>query len=594
MPSAEEFDEFYVTTRRRLVLQTFALTGDLGASRSAVRDAYVAARHHWNKVGRMAEPEHWVRPRAWTIAQRRHTARPWHREKSLSEDQADLLDALHKLTDVQRKTLVLTHLAAVGLADIGREIGETQQRAEHHLQAATAAVALQLDIDSTAIRGRLEALAPVADAVKLPRAPIIRRSGLRRRRTHAVVGSALAVLVTIGAGALVVPEQEDPARPAQRELVPRKMLLTATQVAPLAAPQAWQVTDTSKNTDGTGINTICQPTRFADDDGIGAWVRTFAAPTPARGLVQTVEISSSPGAARTTYDTTLGWYAGCTDVARIRLLDTYVVSGLGEQAQVLRMQIPSPKQPRSFLVGLARSGALTTSTVLETHTRTPGPPSLLVPALAAAVENLCDSPVAGDCVGAPAARPTLPPPSGETAGMLAIVDLPAVANVAFPWVGTDPVPVTVNAAATTCDEADFARAGARDARTRTYLIPEAKLPRRFGLTETLGEFPTARAASRFVTRITDRMRTCPDRELASTVSDAVVRLKGPKTGYALWRLENQVNQREDKVPFWMGVARVGRYVAQVNLTPVERYDIDRQTFQALVVRARDRLHEVGP
>src|SRR5215212_2225007 len=138
MPTAEEFDEFYATTRRRLVLQTFALTGDLGASRTAVRDAYVAARHHWKKVGRTADPEQWVRPRAWTTAQRRRTARrPWHREKRLSADQTALFEALHKLSDAQRKSLVLTHLAAIPMDEIGRELGDTQERAAHHLQAAT-------------------------------------------------------------------------------------------------------------------------------------------------------------------------------------------------------------------------------------------------------------------------------------------------------------------------------------------------------------------------------------------------------------------------------------------------------------------------
>lgn len=590
MPTAEEFDEFYVDTRRRLVLQTFALTGDLVASRGAVRDAYVAARHHWNKVGRMTDPELWVRPRAWAIAQRRHTARLWHREKSLSEDQSALFEALHKLPDVQRKTLVLTHLASVSLEDIGREIGETQKRAEHHLQAATAAVALALDCDSTTLRARLESLAPVADTVKLPRPPVIRRNGLRRRRNHAVVGSILAVLVTLGAGALVIPESTDPPPATQRELVSRKMLLSGPQVAPLAPGQTWQVTGTTDNTQGTGINTMCQTTRFADTDGLGTWVRTFVTGAPLRGLVQTVEISNSPGAAQKAYETTLGWYAGCT-VARIQLVDAYDVSGIGEQAQVLRMRIPA-KQPRSFVIGIARTGSLTTSTVLETHSRAPAKARLLVDALAASVQNLCDSQVAGACVGTVATRATLPPRSGEAAGTLAIADLPVVADVTMPWVGTDPVPATVNVAATTCDEANFARAGAKAPVTRTYLIPEAKLPRRFGLTETLGEFRTPRAAKAFVKRIVTRMKTCPDRELASTVGQSVVQTGGTSS-YALWRLENQVNQDEDKVPFWMGVVRVGRYVAQVNLTPVQRYDVDQATFRALVVRARDRLHEVA-
>jgi DNA-directed RNA polymerase specialized sigma24 family protein len=590
MPTAEEFDEFYVNTRRRLVLQTYAVTGDLTAARTGVRDAYVAARHHWSKVGRMDQPEHWVRPRAWTIAQRRHSTRPWHKEKSLSPEQAEILEALHGLPDAQRKALVLTHLAAVPMSDVGREIGETEERAEQHLQAATAATALALDGDSTGIRTRLESLGAMADTVKLPRPATIRRNGLRRRRNHAVIGSALAVLVTVGAGSLVLPQSASPARPRPATLVSKKMLLAAEQVTPLAPKQAWQVTGTSDNTKGDWRNTMCQTARFADTKGLGTWVRKFTTPAAQRSLVQTVEISNSPGAAKKAYDTTLGWYAGCT-TPRIQLLDAYVVQGVGEQAQVLRMRIPNA-QPRSFVVGIARTGSLTTSAVLETQTPGPADAQLMVNTLTTSVQNLCSSKVAGTCVGAVTAQPSLPPPSGETAGMLAIADLPAVADVDKPWAGTDPAAATVNLAATTCDEADFAKSGAQRPVTRTYLIPNAGLPDRFGLSETLGEFATAKAATAFVQRIAGRMKSCPDRELASKVSHAVVQLQSPDDAYALWRLENQVNKQEDLVPFWMGVVQVGRHVAQVNLTPVGKYDVDAKTFEALVVRARDRLHEV--
>jgi len=591
MPTAEEFDEFYVNTRRRVVLQTFAVTGDLVASRTAVRDAYVAARHHWGKVGRMPDPEQWVRPRAWAIAQRRHTTRPWHKEKSLAADQAELLDALHKLADVERKTLVLTHLAVVPLGAIGREIGETQERAEQHLQQATAATALALDGDSTSIRGRLEALGPVADTVRLPRPAAIRRSGLRRRRNHAVLGAALAVLVTIGVGALVLPDSASPARPRPAALVSKKMLLSPEQVAPMAAKQAWQVTGTTNNTEAQWQNTMCQGARFADPKGLGTWVRKFTTPAPARGLVQTVEISNSPGAAKQAYDTTLGWYAGCA-APRIQLVDAYVVHGLGEQAELLRMRIPG-QQPRSYLVGVARTGALTTSAVLETPTAGPPDAGLMVNALSASVQDLCSSKVAGTCVGAVSAEASLPPPSGEAPGMLAIADLPAVADVMQPWAGTDPAPAKVNVAATTCDDADFTKSGAQKAVTRTYLIPNAGLPDRFGLSETLGQFATTADATAFVGRIAARMKSCPKRDLASKVSHAAVHLgQGGTPSYALWRLENQVNKQEDVVPFWMGVVQVGSYVAQVTLTPVGKYDVDQAAFEALVVRARDRLHEV--
>jgi hypothetical protein len=371
------------------------------------------------------------------------------------------------------------------------------------------------------------------------------------------------------------------------------MLLAPEQVAPLSPKQAWQLVDTTDNTHGTGLNTACQKARFADPRGLGTWVRTYAATVPQRNLVQTVEISNSPGAAKKAYDTTLGWYAGCS-YPRVQLVDAYAVHAVGDEAVVLRMRIPE-QQPRSFVVGIARTGSLTTSTVLETRTPAPVQPALLVSALTASVQNLCSSRVAGQCVGAVTTEAALPPPSGETPGTLAIADLPAVADVMSAWAGTDPVPATVNVAATTCDKADFAKSGAKDPVTRTYLIPEAALPKRFGLTETLGEFPTSAAASAFAARIVARMKACPDKELGSTVSHGVVRMQGADgASYAMWRLESQVNQQQELVPFWMGVVQVGRYAAQVNLTPVGKYDVDQQTFEALVVRARDRLHEVSP
>ena len=86
MKRADEFDAFYKDARSRLLLQTYALTGDLPAARSAVRDSFIVAWHHWRKVSRQDDPEVWVRPYAWTHAQRRHTARIWHRDKSLDPE----------------------------------------------------------------------------------------------------------------------------------------------------------------------------------------------------------------------------------------------------------------------------------------------------------------------------------------------------------------------------------------------------------------------------------------------------------------------------------------------------------------------------
>lgn len=593
MPNAEDFDDFYVSSRRRLVLQTFALTGDLGASRSAVRDAYVAARHHWNKIGRSADPESWVRPRAWATAQRRHTVRRWHKERGITPDQAAVLEGLHDLTDVQRRVLVLQHLSDLSRTDIGRELGITADRVDAALAEGTTALAEHLDCDPDGLRARLDDLDAVAGDVKLPRPPIIRRSGLRRRRNHAIVGSVMVVAITVGAGAFVAVAAPEKPLPRAGELVSKRMLLTTDALGPVTTKQPWRMLSTTDNTRGDGINTTCQGSAFADDAGLGTWVRTFASDNPMGRLVQTVEISNSPGAAQAAYDTTLGWYAGCRE-ARIQLVDAYDVTGVGDEAKILRMRIPAAKN-RSFVVGVARTGALTTSTVLETATSEPSGAATLANVLAASVRDLCESRVAGDCVDdAVGVRETLPPPSGETPGMLAIADLPAIARVNRPWVGTDPAPATTNPAATTCDNANFVKAGAPGATTRTYLIPQARLPKRFGLTETIGRFRTPKAAARFMSQVTGRMKACPDKELGSTIEHAVLQQKGYRgSSFGLWRLESQVNKQRELIAYWTGIIRNGRNVAQVTLTPVDQYDVSPETFRALIARARDRIFEAG-
>lgn len=593
MPTAEEFDEFYVATRRGLVLQTFAVTGDLIASRSAVRDAYVAARHHWAKVGKSADPEAWVRPRAWAAAQRRHTVRPWHRERHVTSEQAAVLEALHALPDVQRRTLVLTHLTTLPADELAREVGLPLVFVEQHLAVATEALATSLNVAPDQIPARLEELGSAADSVKLPRPTIIRRNGMRRRRNHMLSGSVLIAATVVLAGAFVTIKAPPPPPPRVGKLVSTRMLLTPPQLATLSPKLTWQLTSTSDNTTGTGINTDCQASRFADPDGLGTWVRKFATPgTNPTTLVQTVEISNSPGAARKAYATTLGWYAGCA-AARVQLIDAYTVSGVGEQAQILRLRIPD-KQDRSFTVGIARTGALTTSTVVESQSDTPTDAQLVSTVLASSVKDLCISKVASGCVTTVSTVATLPPKSGETVGMLAIADLPTIATVAYPWLGTDPVDAsTFNAAATPCDNANFAGSGAVRPVTRTFLIPQANLPKRFGLTETIGRFSSSTAAVAFADQVISRLKTCPKRELGSTVTQQTVKVGAASgTTYALWRIQSQVNKQRDQIMYWMGIARVGQYVAQINLTPVAPYDVSQPAFLALVTRARDRLFEV--
>lgn len=598
MPTAEEFDEFYVSTRRDLILQTFALTGDLAASRTAVRDAYVAARHHWDKVGRDPDPLTWVRPQAWSRAQRRHTTRPWHRERHIDADQTATLEALHKLRDAPRRTLVLSVLTGLSPDQIAREIGQPLTRVEEHLAAATRTVSGALECEPGDIPERLAGLAPAIASVKLPRPTIVRRNGLRRRRNFAIVGSVVIAAVLLGAGSFVAVDANDTplARPKTRDLIKttRAALLAEDQIGALAPGQTWQKPETSQNDDenSSGLNTSCQQQRYADKAADGAFVRTFAtAAGPKRTLVQAVEISKTTAEAEAAYATTRTWYADCR-AARIQLLSTYAVSQVGNQAQVLLLQGPSKKDP-SFAVGLARTGKLTISVVLEVTAATQVPVGAMAATLATSVRNLCGSKAADACTGRPTTTATRPPPASEAPGMLTAVDLPPIAGVNAMW-NVAPLESAVrNNAATVCDKADFARSGAANPMGRGFLLSNDKAPKLFGVTETIGKFASAKAAAKFVTQVKSKMKTCQKRVLSSKIRKAVIRGgTASRPPYAFWRLVNQTQKVQD-ITYWMGITQVGSYVAQVTMFPVGKYDVSTATFGALVVRSRDRLFEVS-
>lgn len=602
--AAPDFDEVYRAGRRRLLLQAYLLTGDLAASRSAVRDAYVAAAQRWRTVGGLADPEEWVRARAWSQAQRRHVGRRRDRDQGADDHQSAVLRAVLSLPDRYRRTLLLVHLAGLDHDDVARELGLPPARVATLLERARTRLRRRVDLPAPeaddgsdpAVTDALQSLTPLVDAVALPAGEQLRLQGSRRARRRVVAGVAAAVAVTLLGGFLVVqPGSADESVPAGPEPRPvtAEMLLRASDVASLDRQQRWREVGTGDNTEGDGINTVCQSSRFADPEGEGTLVRSFAsAGQPRRTLLQTVEVSSTAAAARAAYATTLGWFAGCSE-ARLQLLDSYRINGLGARAEVLRLRLPTEDgRPRSYVVGLTRSDRVTVSTVAETR----GGASVQVRRAAALLERgvkrLCESDPAGTCPVRTEVRRVLPPPSGEAPGTLAATDLPPVGRVNRPWVGTRPALAQAGDAATSCDRTRFRRSGAPRATSRTYVIPQADLPPRFGVTQTVGTFRDERRARQLVDDVVAAMAACEDDDLAAAVSqEQEVRDGFRGSTVAIWRLDRELEE-DRSIGYWMGVARVGRHATQVLFTPSGDADMDQDTFRAVVNRARDRLLEL--
>jgi DNA-directed RNA polymerase specialized sigma24 family protein len=606
MKQEKAFDAFYRATRSDLLLQSFLLTGDLTAAQSAVRDAYATAWHHWRKVGVLGDPLAYVRPLAWRLAQRRHSGRLWHRQKGLTDEQKRVLDALHGLPASTRRLLLLTELAGLGLRSASREVALAHGVAETRLRDGRATLLESLGTDD--LRGRLLDLSGPASTAVLPRPSSVLRAGRKRRRLQ-TLGAVLGVTaLTLGAGVVarepgieratavhqLVPggEPGDDHLPDDVALTTADQLLEPNQLAELAPGQMWRATRTDNNTRGDGLNTLCQETRFADPHGLNALLRVFKADgRPRRTGLQAVEISRTPAAAERTYRTMVGWFAGCQE-ARVELQSAYRVDGVGDEASLLQLRLW--RDPVStYTVGIARVHAVTTLTVATTVDSPAPKPRVVAGVLADAVSKLCPTDRDG-CAATPSVEATPPPSSGDHhPGFLSTVDLPPVGRITKPWVGVRPInAMRNNVAATMCDRAHFGRGGAAGARSRVFLIPQAKLPRRFGLVETVGEFRSAKAAATFLQRVRGSVSGCEDRDLTAEVSaEHRITRANRRSDLSAWRFSTEVSD-DVVVTFRIGFVRVGDRVAQLTFIPTARDDIRPAQFNALVQRAGERLHEV--
>jgi hypothetical protein len=473
------------------------------------------------------------------------------------------------------------------------------------MQSGITGLARQLGVDPAGVRGELLGLRDAIHGAVLPRPSIVRRAGRKRRQSHAVVGVVGAVLVAVAAGALAYEPDASPAQPLHL-VKPRKpadpaavdarhptadQLLDADQISRLGPGQHWQVRRTGNNTSGDGINTICQQARFADPNGLSTIVRHFAAAGhPQRSAVQTVEISRSAQQAEQTFHTTVGWYAGC-QVGRLQLLKAYRVDGIGDQATVLIARVWK-KPVTSYSIAVARIGAVTSTTVGKTVGGSASPARGITQSLADSVSMLCGKSGSQGCANIPTYTSVAPPPASGERGVLAVADLPPVGTIDKPWVGTTPGPARANPAQTTCDQANFATSASRT-RTRTYLIPQAKLPARFGLSETYGVFASERAASRFLAVVRHKVHGCGRRNLATKVAHHRAGGSARKpSAWVTWDLATAVSKHET-VRFRLGFVRFGRTVAELSFAPARHQNMTPAQFRALVHRAGDRLRELG-
>jgi RNA polymerase sigma-70 factor (sigma-E family) len=131
---ADSFDEFYRSSRQRVLAYLYAACGDLAEAQDAAQEAYVRAWQRWSRLSGYTDPEAWIRTVGWRVLANRWRklragARAYRRlgpprdQPGPSEDTVAMVAALRRLPVDQRVALVLYHIVELPLADIATETG---------------------------------------------------------------------------------------------------------------------------------------------------------------------------------------------------------------------------------------------------------------------------------------------------------------------------------------------------------------------------------------------------------------------------------------------------------------------------------------
>ncbi|GHJ57289.1 sigma-70 family RNA polymerase sigma factor [Micromonospora chersina] len=157
----ELISELYAGCFRRLVVQLYAVTGDLSEAQEAVQEAFTRALAAPRRLAALDNPEAWLRRVAVNVARSRHRRRrvldtvlrrlgPPPTVADRSPEHLALLAALRGLPEGQRQALALHYLVDLPVDEVAVTLGVSPGTVKSRLSRGRQALAALLTDPDTA------------------------------------------------------------------------------------------------------------------------------------------------------------------------------------------------------------------------------------------------------------------------------------------------------------------------------------------------------------------------------------------------------------------------------------------------------------
>ena len=379
-------------------------------------------------------------------------------------------------------------------------------------------------------------------------------------------------------------------------LITDQMMLTDTESATLDSKRTWKIALTQR---GSSADSPHHPACLSVDV-------TKGAPSPQQSVLRLLSSTGtnspavlhqataygSPEEAAQAYAYASRALGDCA-MTGAWVSAGHVITGVGDQATGVTIQVLGGDKPEYRTVVLARTGLILD--VVDVAKPDQAVAAKQVAKVAGAVVDTQCQAAGGACADQPQAADGPPPLGGDKPGFLASGDLPPMGTDLTRWAGTTPdEPDSDTLLGSGCEIVDWSKVPAEDRSHRTYLLADSAS--RFGLDQVIITTKDEQSATALATKVKDGWTTCHDRKLTATITPIRDVSGAGAKGVNVKGWTTEVTQKSSDnttTNYRVGIVAAGTKVVFLFLNPQDSLDLTSDQFDTVTVRGGQRATQVN-